>query len=199
MNQRIYELFHASIEAKMHAGETVSPLILEASELLVQCLLNERKILVCGNGPSAALAQILSNNLVNRFERERPSLPAIALGGDLTHITAVANESSFNDIFSRAIRAIGQPGDILVILSSSGNPSNLVQAVQAAHDRNIAVIALTGRDGGNISALLDVNDRELCVPVNSRTRIHEIHLLTLFCLCDLIDEQLFGPLEQPIE
>ena len=195
LEERTYKIFQRSIEAKMQTGEALLPYIVEASHMLVQCLLNEGKILVCGNGPSAALAQLFSNNLINRFERERPSLPSITLGCDLTNVTSIAYESNFNEIFAKEIRALGQSGDILVILSSSGKPSNLLQAIQAAHERNMNVITLSGRDGGNLSSLLDVNDRELLVPVDSRARIHEIHLLILFCLCDLIDEQLFGPID----
>jgi len=163
---------------------------------MVDCLLNEGKILACGNGTSAALAQIFTNNMIHRFERERPTLPAFTLGCDLTNVTSFANQSSFNEVFAKEVRSLGSEGDLLVILSSSGNPSNLTQALQAAHERNMSAIILSGRDGGNISSLLDVNDKELRVPVDSRTRIHEIHLLIIFCLCDLIDEKLFGPTEE---
>lgn len=191
LEERLYKTFQRSIEAKMQTGEILFPDIITASQIIVDCLLNEGKVLACGNGPSAALAQVFTNNMIHRFERERPSLPAFTLGCDLANVTSVANQSSFNEIFAKEIRALGNSGDILVILSSSGNPSNLIQAVQAAHDREMPVIVLSGRDGGNISSLLDVNDKELRVPVDSRSRIHEIHLLILFCLCDLIDEQLF--------
>jgi D-sedoheptulose 7-phosphate isomerase len=193
--ERLFKLFQQSVEAKMNAGELIFPDILHAGDMLVNCLLNEGKILACGNGPSAALAQILTNNLINRFERQRPSLPAFTLGCDLTNVTSIANEKSFNEVFAKEVKALGNPQDILIILSSSGNPSNILQAVQAAHEKGMNVITLNGRDGGNISSLLDVNDREIRVPSNSRGRIHEIHLLIIFCLCDLIDEQLFGPLE----
>lgn len=195
MDQRIITLFHESIEAKMHAGEYLAPLICEASSMIVHSLLNESKLLVCGNGISAANAQILTANLVDRFERERPGLPAITLGSDFTTQSSIANDYSYNEIFAKQIRALGQPGDLLILISTSGNSSNLIQAVAAAHDRDMQVVALTGRDGGDISAILDANDIELCVPVDSRIRIHEIHLLSIFCLCDLIDQQLFGPAE----
>ena len=190
--ERLYKLFQQSIEAKMDAGEVLFPDIIEAGQIMVECLLNEGKILLCGNGPSAALAQILTNNLINRFERERPSLPCFTLGCDLTNVTAIANETSFNEIFAKEIKALGSDRDILIILSSSGNSSNLLQAIQAAHEKSMCVIALNGRDGGNISSLLDVNDKELRVPSNSRGRIHEVHLLIIFCLCDYIDQELFG-------
>ncbi|MAZ90247.1 MAG: phosphoheptose isomerase [Cellvibrionaceae bacterium] len=192
MEQRVITLFHESIEAKMQAGEYLAPLIGEASEILVHCLLNEGKILTAGNGVSAANAQILSANLCNRFERERPSLPAMTLGADFTTQTSIANDYSFNEIFAKQVRALGQPGDCLVLVTTSGNPSNLVQAVAAAHEREMNVIALSGRDGGNIASVLDAHDLELRVPVEEHTRLHEIHLLSIFCLCDLIDQQLFG-------
>lgn len=193
--ERIYKIFQSSVDAKIQCSEQLLPQIVNASALLVECLLNGNKLLICGNGPSAALAQLFTNNLINRFERERPSLPAITLGCDLTNVTSIAYESSFNEIFAKEIRALGNTGDVLVILSSSGNPSNLLQAIQAAHERGMRVVTLSGRDGGNLSALLDNEDKELLVPIDSRSRIHEIHLLILFCLCDLIDEQLFGSTE----
>ncbi|MFT4844898.1 MAG: D-sedoheptulose 7-phosphate isomerase [Cellvibrionaceae bacterium] len=193
--ERLYKLFQQSIEAKMDAGEVLIPDIIEAGHMMVECLLDEGKILLCGNGPSAALAQIFANHLINRFERERPSLPCLTLGCVLTNVSSVANEQSFNEIFAKEIKALGSDKDILIIFSSSGNSSNLLQAIKAAHEKNIRVIALNGHDGGNISTLLDVNDKELRVPSNSRGRIHEVHLLIIFCLCDYIDQQLFGSTE----
>ncbi|MFL0804236.1 MAG: SIS domain-containing protein [Agarilytica sp.] len=192
MNQRVYNLFQQSVEAKMQVGEELTPLIASASDKLVACLLEEKKILVCGNGASAAIAQVFSSCLMDRYEKERPGLPAIWLGSNIATYTAIASDSAYSDVFAKPIRAIGQEGDVLVVFSSSGNSSNLVQAIAAAHDRNITVIAITGRDGGDIASLLDNNDIEICVSVNSRGRIHEIHLLTVFCLCDLIDHKLFG-------
>ena len=193
--ERIYKIFQSSVDAKIQCSEQLLPHIVDASTTLVESLLNGNKLLICGNGPSAALAQLFTNNLINRFERERPSLPAITLGCDLTNVTSIAYESSFNEIFAKEIRALGNEGDVLVILSSSGNPSNLLQAIQAAHERGMRVVTLSGRSGGNLSVLLDTDDKELLVPIDSRSRIHEIHLLILFCLCDLIDEQLFGSIE----
>ncbi len=192
MNQRVYNLFQQSVEAKMQVGEELTPLIASASDKLVASLLEEKKILVCGNGASAAIAQVFSSCLMDRYEKERPGLPAIWLGSNIATYTAIASDSAYSDVFAKPIRAIGQEGDVLVVFSSSGNSSNLVQAIAAAHDRNISVIAITGRDGGDIASLLDNNDIEICVSVNSRGRIHEIHLLTVFCLCDLIDHKLFG-------
>jgi D-sedoheptulose 7-phosphate isomerase len=192
MDQRVITLFHESIEAKMQAGEELAPRIASASQAIVEALLNEKKILTCGNGISAALAQTLTASLINRFEQERPSLPAIHLGSDITSQTAIARDYSFNEIYAKQVRALGNPGDILVIISSDGNPSNLLQAISAAHDKEIQVIALTGRDGGDTAALLDTRDIELRAPLVAKPRIHEVHLLTIFCLCDLIDQQLFG-------
>lgn len=192
MDQRVITLFHESIEAKMQSGESLAPFIASASQVIVHALLNEKKILTCGNGIAAAQAQIFTACLVNRFEHERPSLPAFSLGTDLTTQTAIASDYSYNDIYAKQIRALGQPGDVLLLLTTSGNASNLLQAISAAHDKEMQVIALTGRDGGDTASLLDVNDIELRVPVAAKHRIHEVHLLTLFCLCDLIDQQLFG-------
>lgn len=192
MSQRVYNLFQRSIEAKMQVGEELAPLIEAAADQLVQALLNEKKILVCGNGPSAALAQIFASNLIDRFEKERPSLPAIWLGSNMASYTAIVADAQHHDVYAKPLRALGQEGDLLIVISSSGNAGNLVQAIGAARDRGIAVIALTGRDGGEIRKLLDPQDIELCASVNSRSRIHEIHLLVLYCLCDLIDHKLFG-------
>ena len=192
MSQRVYNLFQRSIEAKMQVGEELAPTIETAADRLVQTLLNEKKILVCGNGPSAAMAQIFTSNLIDRFEKERPSLPAIWLGSNMASYTAIVADAQHQDVYAKPLRALGQEGDLLVLISSSGNASNLVQAIGAARDRGVAIIALTGRDGGDIGKLLDPRDIELCARVNSRSRIHEIHLLVLYCLCDLIDHKLFG-------
>ena len=146
----------------------------------------------CGNGGSAGDAQHFSSELLNRFERERPSLPAIALTTDTSTITSIANDYSYNEIFSKQIRALGQPGDVLLAISTSGNSANIIQAIQAAHDREMIVVALTGRDGGGMASLLLPEDVEIRVPANVTARIQEVHLLAIHCLCDLIDSQLFG-------
>ncbi|WNO08526.1 SIS domain-containing protein [Teredinibacter sp. KSP-S5-2] len=192
MSQRVYTLFQKSVEAKMQVGEELAPRITNASNLLVESLLSENKILVCGNGASAALAQIFTSSLLDRYEKERPGLPAIWLGSNIATYTSISADVSRADVYAKPLKALGQPGDCLVVISSSGNSLNLVQAITAAQDRGIRVIALTGRDGGSISAMLSESDIEICASVDSRGRIHEIHLLTLFCLCDLIDNQLFG-------
>lgn len=192
MTNRVYSLFQQSVEAKMHVGEELAPIIERASDTLVECLLNEKKLFLCGNGASAAIAQIFSSCLMDRFEKERPGLPAIWLGSNISTYTAIAAESSYAEVYAKPLRALSQAGDVLIVISTSGNANNLIQAIATAHDRKLSVIALTGRDGGDISSLLDSSDIEICVPINSRGRIHEIHLLTVFCLCDLIDHKIFG-------
>lgn len=192
MQSRIRELFLASIEAKRQALDVITPYIAQASEIMVHALLNEGKILACGNGGSAGEAQHFSSELLNRFERERPSLPAMALTTDSSTLTSIANDYSYNEVFSKQIRALGQPGDILLAISTSGNSASVVQAIQAAHDREMTVIALTGRDGGGVASLLLPEDVEIRVPGNVTARIQEVHMLAIHCLCDQIDNQLFG-------
>ncbi|MCW1935939.1 phosphoheptose isomerase [Pseudomonas sp. MDMC_285] len=193
MQSRIRQLFQASIDTKQQAMDVLAPYIEHASLVMVQALLNEGKILTCGNGGSAGDAQHFSSELLNRFERERPSLPAIALTTDSSTITSIANDYSYNEIFSKQIRALGQPGDVLLAISTSGNSANVIQAIQAAHDREMTVVALTGRDGGGgMASLLLPEDVEIRVPAKVTARIQEVHLLTIHCLCDLIDSQLFG-------
>ena len=192
MQHRIRQLFTDSIETKTRAMDVLGPSIEQASQLMVNALLSERKILSCGNGGSAGDAQHFSSELLNRFERERPSLPAIALTTDSSTITSIANDYSYEEVFSKQIRALGQAGDVLLAISTSGNSANVVQAIQAAHDRDMHVVALTGRDGGAMTSLMLPDDVEIRVPARSTARIQEVHLLAIHCLCDLIDRQLFG-------
>lgn len=192
LSERVYNIFKESIEAKMEVGETLAPLISLASEKIVSALLNEKKILCCGNGASAALMQIFTSSMLDRFEKERPSLPAIWLGSTVATYTSISADQGISEVFAKPVRALGSEGDILLLASTSGNSANLIQAISAAHDRGLSVIALTGRDGGDISSLMDVDDLELRATNPHRSRIHEIHMLSLFCLCDLIDLQLFG-------
>ncbi|MCK9534176.1 MAG: phosphoheptose isomerase [Pseudomonas sp.] len=192
MQSRIKQMFQASIETKQQALTVLPQAIENASLMMVSALLNEGKILSCGNGGSAGDAQHFSSEMLNRFERERPSLPAIALTTDSSTITSIANDYSYEEIFSKQIRALGQEGDVLLAISTSGNSGNVVQAIHAAHDRNMHVVALTGRDGGQIAPLLLPDDVEIRVPSNVTARVQEVHLLAIHCLCDLIDHQLFG-------
>jgi D-sedoheptulose 7-phosphate isomerase len=189
---QIHQHFVGSIEAMQQSIDLLIEPLQSAATVMVQCLLSEGKVLTCGNGGSAGQAQHFSAELLNRFERERPSLPALALAADSSTITAIANDYSYNDIFSKQIRALGNGRDILLAMSTSGQSANIVQAVQAAHDRDMCVIAFTGRDGGDVARLLAPNDIELRIPVQSTARIQEVHLLLIHCLCDMIDTQLFG-------
>ena len=192
MHERITQHFSDSIDAKIRAADSLPPLIADAAELMVQSLLSEGKILACGNGGSAGDAQHFVSELLNRFERERPSLPALSLCADSQTITSIAIDSSFNEIYSKQIRALGQQGDILLAFSTTGLCPNVVQAIQAAHDRDLHIIALTGKDGGDMARLLHPEDIEIRVPANDGPRIQEVHTLVIHCLCDLIDEYLFS-------
>lgn len=192
MQQRIVGHFAASIETKTIAADELPPYIERAGMVMVQALLNEGKILTCGNGGSAGDAQHFSSELLNRFERERPSLPALALTTDPSTITSIANDYSYNEVFSKQIMALGNKGDVLLAISTSGNSANVIQAIQAAHERDMTVVALTGKDGGNMASLLTANDVEIRVPAFVTARIQEVHLLVIHCLCDYIDCSLFG-------
>lgn len=189
---RILDQFNASIDTNTYASEVLPPFIEIASHMMVQCLINDGKILACGNGGSAATCQHFASKLINRYERERPGLPGLALTADNPTLTSIADEYSYSDIFSRQIRALGQPGDVLLALSTTGNSASIIQAIQAAHDRDMAVVALSGRDGGDMSSLLGQEDCEIRVPATATSRIQEVHLFVVHCLCDLIDQQLFG-------
>lgn len=192
MEQRVIQLFHESIEATMNAGESFAPLLADASHLIVNALLAERKVLSCGTGLANANAQLLSSCLVNRFEQERPSLPALTLGTDTVAAGAIANDHTYNEVFAKQIRALGQAGDVLVLFASGSSSSALVQAVSAARDKDMSIVAFTGEKSADLGPVLDSHDLELRVPSQSSARTHEVHLLSLFCLCDLIDRQLFG-------
>jgi D-sedoheptulose 7-phosphate isomerase len=159
---------------------------------MVQCLLAEGKILSCGNGGSAGDAQHFSSEMLNRFERERPALPAIALSTDTSTLTSIANDYSYEEIFAKQLRALGRQGDILLAISTSGNSGNVLEAIKVAQQRGLKVVGLTGRDGGRMRELLRSEDVEICVPSTVTARIQEVHLLVIHCLCDLIDTHLFG-------
>jgi len=194
LESRIKATFGKSIETKIAAADEMAPPIAQAVEIMVHCLLNDGKILSCGNGGSAADAQHFSSELLNRFETERPGLPAVALTTDASTVTAIANDYSFDIIFAKQIQALGQSGDVLLAISTSGNSANIVKAIEAAHSRQMTVIALTGRNGGEIAHRLSGNDVECRVPAENTARIQETHLLVIHCLCDLIDQRLFGEL-----
>jgi D-sedoheptulose 7-phosphate isomerase len=190
--ERITDHFQASIETKQAALNMLPDAIARATNTLVSALLDGHKILSCGNGGSAGDAQHFSAEMLNRFERERPSLPAIALSTDTSTITAIANDYSYDEIFAKQLRALGQTGDALLAISTSGNSANVLNAIEAAHDRGMKVIALTGKDGGRIAAKLQETDVEVRIPSDVTARIQESHLLIIHCFCDLIDHCLFG-------
>ena len=192
MESRVIELFHQSIEAKMAAGEALAPLLASASTKTVEQLLQGHQVLCCGNGLSAALSNIFTQSLLLQYKLERPGFPAICLNNDSTLLTAIGHYHSVSEMFSRQVKTIGQPGDLLVIFSLGTNPSNLVQAIHTAHDRDMSVIGFTGAGDKDLSALLSGDDIEIRVDHTDRHRIQEVHLLSIFCLCELIDQQLFG-------
>lgn len=192
ITDRIRVSFTDSIQTKINAADAIINIIAEASEEIVQALLEGHKILTCGNGGSACDAMHFSSEMLNRFKQERPALPAIALTSDMPTITSIANDYHYSDIFAKQIRAIGQPGDILLAFTTSGNSANIINAVKAAHDKNMGVIALTGYDGGKIVDHLIEKDIEVRVPAYETARIQETHLLITHCICDIVDFRLFG-------
>ena len=189
---RISEHFIDSAQTKLSSTEVLAAPIADAVELMVESLMATGKILACGNGGSAADAQHFAAELVGRYERERPELAAIALTVDSSILTAIANDYSFEQVFAKQVRALGQPQDVLLAISTSGNSANVIAAIDAAHEREMRVVALTGRGGGRIAELLNERDIHICVPAERTARIQEVHLLTLHCLCDGIDCMLLG-------
>jgi len=192
LQERIHLQFAASLQTSMEAESNLSELIEIAALKLVQSLVNDGKILVCGNGGSAAQAQHFSSELLNRYERERPGLPAISLTCDTSALTSIANDYHYDEVFAKQIRALGHGNDALLVYTTSGNSNSILSAVTAAHDRDMTVIALTGRDGGALAPLLSDSDIEIRIPSPSTARVQETHLIITHCLCDLIDNQLFG-------
>ncbi len=195
---RIARQFQDSAQAKLDAVEALAAPIAAAVELMVQSLHGNGKIMSCGNGGSAADAQHFAAELLNRFEMERPPLAAVALTTDSSTLTSIANDYRYEEVFSKQIRALGLPNDVLLAISTSGDSPNVIEAIHAAHQREVRVVALTGKDGGRIGELLSETDVHICVPklITARTaRIQEIHLLVLHCLCDGIDTLLLGESE----
>ncbi|WP_456418519.1 phosphoheptose isomerase [Thiolapillus sp.] len=190
--ERINRLFTDSIETKQASLPRIATPIKEAAEMMVNCLLEGGKILCCGNGGSAGDAQHFSSEMLNRFERERPGLPAIALTTDSSTLTSIANDYAYQEVFAKQISALGHPGDILLAISTSGNSLNILRAVETAKEQQMKVVALSGKNGGKLSSLLRKEDREIRIDNPSTARIQEVHLLAIHCLCDLIDTQLLG-------
>jgi DnaA initiator-associating protein len=192
MIEKIRNSFTESIQTKIAAADVLPEKIAKAGELMVNTLLNGGKILTCGNGGSAGDAQHFSSEMLNRFERERPPLPAIALTTDTATLTAISNDYSYNEVFSKQVKALGQAGDILLVFSTSGNSQNVIEAMRAALAKDMLIISCTGKDGGEMAGLMGPTDVEIRVPSNSTARIQEVHLVVIHSLCDIIDSTLFG-------
>jgi D-sedoheptulose 7-phosphate isomerase len=189
---RVKQNFQDSISTKQLAADSLAEPIAYAAQAMTQCIMNGNKMLSCGNGGSAGDAQHFSSEMLNRFEMERPGLPAIALTTDTSTLTSIANDYSYEYIFSKQVSALGAQGDILLAISTSGNSGNVCQAIEAAHERGMRIVALTGKNGGRMASLLGMDDVEIRVPSDSTARTQEVHLLVIHCLCDLIDHQLLG-------
>ncbi len=189
---RIQQHFSDSAQLKLNAVDTLAAPLKLAAEKMVQCLMNDGKILACGNGGSAADAQHFAAELLNRFEMERPGLAGMALTTDTSTLTSIANDYDYVQVFSKQVRALGRPGDVLLAISTSGNSPNVMAAIEAAHEKQMTVVALTGKSGGKMGSMLSADDVHLNVPSPVTARIQEVHILCLHCLCDAIDVQLLG-------
>lgn len=192
LEERIASHFQDSANLKLAALGALKAPIAQAIDLMAACLKASGKILSCGNGGSAGDAQHFSAELLNRFEMERPPLAAVALSTDSSTLTSIANDYSYEQVFEKQVRALGRRGDVLLAISTSGNSPNVLAAVKAARELGMAVVALTGRNGGRTPALLGPGDAHVCVPHDRTARIQEVHLLVLHCLCDGIDFRLYG-------
>lgn len=190
--ERIQQHFDESARLKASASMQLAAPIAAAADNIIQSLLKGNKVLSCGNGGSSCDAQHFSSEMLNRFETERPSLAAIALTADMATITAIANDYQFEDIFAKQVKALGQPGDILLAITTSGNSANVIRAVEVAQQQEMTIVALTGGNGGLLTNVLSAHDVEIRVPSERTCRIQETHLLVIHCLCDIIDHQLFS-------
>lgn len=197
LEQRIQQHFIDSADLKYQSAQSLSKPIAAAVQAMLACVTSGGKVLACGNGGSAADAQHFAAEFIGRFERERPELGAIALTTDSSILTAIANDYAFDRIFAKQVRGLGQAGDVLLAMSTSGNSANILAAIEAAHEREMTVVALTGRGGGKITNLLRETDVHVCVPHDRTARIQEVHLLVLHCICDGVDTQLLGEQEPP--
>jgi D-sedoheptulose 7-phosphate isomerase len=192
LRNRVVAHFAESANLKLASSQSLAEPIARAASLLAEALRQGGKVLACGNGGSAADSQHFSAELLNRFERERAPLPAIALTTDTSTLTSIANDYAYEQVFSKQIRALGRRGDVLLAISTSGNSASMLEALRAAHAAGVRVVALTGNGGGKMAPLLAADDVHVCVPHKVTARIQEVHLLVLHCLCDAIDLQLFG-------
>ena len=195
LEQRIQQHFVDSADLKYQSAQTLNKPIAAAIQAVLACVTSGGKVLACGNGGSAADAQHFAAEFVGRFERERPELGAIALTTDSSILTAVANDYDFTQVFAKQVRALGQPGDVLLAITTSGNSANVLAAIEAAHSREMTVVALTGRGGGRMGQALRETDVHICVPHDRTARIQEVHLLVIHCICDGVDATLLGDQE----
>lgn len=192
MEERVRHLFGVNIETKIAVADSLSDCIAKAGQRLVNCLLNDGKIMICGNGGSSANCMHFTSSMLNHFEVERPSLPVLNLSADATTLSSFASENHYGQVFARQIQALGQEEDVLIILTTSGNSDSMLYALHAANERGMDTIALSGRDGGVLANHLGPEDMELRIASDNTARIRELHLLILHCFCDLIDQSLFG-------
>ena len=195
LEQRIEQHFIDSADLKYQAAQVLSKPIAAAVQAMLSCVTSGGKVLACGNGGSAADAQHFAAELVGRYERERPELAALALTTDSSILTALANDYDFTVVFARQVRALGQPGDVLLAISTSGDSANVLAAIDAAHEREMVVVGLSGRGGGKMAHALRDTDVHICVPHERTARIQEVHILSLHCICDGVDAQLLGDQE----
>ena len=192
LQERIINHFTDHIQIHQYMMTNLSEVIEDAAQGLVAALLADKKILCCGNGRSATCVQLFSSSMLNQFERDRPSLPVIPLSTDIATITGIANDYSFDDVYAKQLRALGDSGDVLLVYTESGATACMTKVISAAHDKGVMVIALSGNKGIQLGPLLNETDIEICVPSHSNARVQEAHVLITHCLCDLIEHQLFG-------
>ena len=198
LEQQIEQHFIDSADLKYQSAQTLSKPIAQAVQAILASVTSGGKVLACGNGGSATEAQNFATQFVGRFERDRPELAAIALNADSALLTAVAHDFDFEHVFSKQVRALGQAGDVLLAISNDGNALNVMSAIDAAHERDMTVVGLTGKGGGKIAGLLCETDVHICVPHVRSARIKEVHVLVVHCLCDGVDSQLLGEQESPL-
>jgi D-sedoheptulose 7-phosphate isomerase len=192
IHSRIRQQFEDSSAVKLRALDAMAAPIEAAIRLMAASLRAGGKVMACGNGGSAADSQHFAAELLNRFEKERPPLAAIALTTDSSTLTSIANDYAYDQVFAKQVQGLGRAGDVLLAISTSGNSPNVAAAIAAAHARGVRVVALTGKGGGTIAAQLRSDDIHLCVPADRTARIQEVHLLTIHCLCDGIDALILG-------
>jgi D-sedoheptulose 7-phosphate isomerase len=192
LEQRIQQQFFDSADLKYAAAEVLTRPVSEAAQVLLNAITSGCKVLACGNGGSAGDAQHFAAEFVGRFERERPGLAALSMSTDTSILTAIGNDYAFDQIYAKQVQALGQPGDVLLAITTSGNSANILEAIDAAHQKDMVVVALTGKGGGKVNAVLHEGDIHICVPHDRTARIQEVHLLVIHCLCDAVDVSLLG-------